>query len=276
MSSHSNSSNHSRKRRKRTKRKNVNTYVAGFVKVRTVFFTVLLCLFVFAIYVPAKYGIANVEYYKADHALISWHKSADNLSGASWQYALKSISRANKLHPSHPLYLDIKGKVLLWGINLSADERKNSGIKIEKDQLLNSALTTFKQSLHIRPVWANTWIDLAMTKWHLNQIDEEFWKALENAERFGPYMPEVNLGLATIYMAFWPQLDGLKKAKTLEQMKRTLLQNHNKDYNFNYKKQLFERVKVYGREDVFCTLVKLDKTLVHIKRSSTVKKLCKF
>jgi len=276
MSSNLNQSSSSRKRRKRSKRTNSSIGRSGFAKIRTVFFVLLFSLLLFAIYIPAKYGIANVEYYKADHALISWHKSADNLSVTSWQYALKSITSANNLHPTHPLYLDIKGKVLLWGISLDPEASQRAGVATGRDELLNAALVTFKQSLKIRPVWANTWIDFAMTKWHLNQIDDEFWSALENAEKYGPYMPEVNFGLADIYMAFWPQLSGVQKIKTIEQIKRTMLHRNNTDYSFDYRRQLVERVKSYHREDVFCTLIKLDKTLKHFKRSSNIRKLCKF
>jgi hypothetical protein len=254
------------KRRKKTKRISRSSNTSWFVRIRSVFFIVLFSLLIFAIYIPVKYGIANVEYYKADHALISWHKSADNLSAKSWQYALKSITHANNLHPSHPLYLDIKGKILLWGASLDAQELKSTDIGIGREELLSLALASFKQSLQIRPVWANTWIDFAMTKWNLNQIDDEFWTAVANAEKYGPYMPEVNLGLASIYMAFWPQLNGIQKANTLEQIKRTLLQVNNIDYSFNYRTELIERVKIYKKENVFCTLIKLDKTLKHFKR----------
>ena len=229
---------------------------------------VIFSLLIFAISFPVKYGIANVQYYAADHLLISWHKSPQTLNVKSWQQAFKSINKANELQPNHPLYLDIKGKVLLWGLNLSDSEI------MPKPQLLNLALNSFKQSLKIRPVWANTWIDLAMTKWHLNQIDDEFWLALEKAEKFGPYMPEVNLGLSTIYMAFWPQLTTIQKIKGVEQISRTMIQPYNEDYSFNYRSALIERVKLYKKEDVFCTLIKINKKLKHFGRHSSIKKLC--
>ena len=257
----------SRKKRRNTKSKKT-TQLPLAILIRKTALVAIFGLLIFAISFPVKYGIANVQYYIADHVLISWHKSPKNLNIGSWQKALSAINKANELQPNYPLYLDIKGKVLLWGLNLNAPE------VMQKPELLNLALNTFKQSLEIRPVWANTWIDLAMTKWHLNQIDDEFWLALEKAEKFGPYMPEVNLGLSTIYMAFWPQLTIIQKAKGIEQISRTMIQPYNKDYSFNYRSALIERVELYKKEDVFCTLIRINKKLKHFGRSSSVKKLC--
>lgn len=255
-----------KKRKKRTSKSKTRSPLP--ILMRKSALVAIFSLLIFAISFPVKYGIANAQYYIADHVLISWHKSQKNLNIESWQKALTAINKANELQPNHPLYLDIKGKVLLWGLNL------NDSDMMQKPELLNLALKSFKQSLEIRPVWANTWIDLAMTKWHLDQIDDEFWLALEKAEEFGPYMPEVNLGLSTIYMAFWSQLTITQKAKAIEQISRTMVQPYNKDYSFNYRSALIERVELYKKENVFCTLIKLNKKLKHFGRNSSIKKLC--
>ncbi len=293
---------------------------SSFILFRQGFYLLAAVLLIWAMSFPLKYGIANVQYYKADHALMSWHKSTDNFSFESWQSAFLAITKATELQPLHPLYLEIQGKMLLWGLTLndthfvkplqqdatikqktktettaSLDSAtltaatlnasiRNKVIKsvkhasnvlnISKDDLKNAALQTFEQNIGLRPVWANTWVDIAMSKWHLNQIDGVFWSALDNAEKYGPFMPEVNLGLSTVYLAFWNTLNPEQKAKGVEQIKRTLLHRKNEEYSFDYRKAIIERVKMYNQQALFCDLLSTDERLIHFTRRGSIKRLC--
>lgn len=301
---------------------------SNFILLRQGVYLLAAIVLIWAMSFPVKYGIANVQYYKADHALMSWHKSTDNFSFESWQSAFLAITKATELQPLHPLYLEIQGKMLLWGLSLDdthfvkpaqqnattdqeikatgsassttlASTKKtattftaqtlnvsirnkviksvkgdSSSLNFTKDDLKNAALHTFEQNIRLRPVWANTWIDIAMSKWHLNQIDATFWTALDNAEKYGPYMPEVNLGLSTVYLAFWNTLNLEQKTKGLEQIKRTLLHRTNEEYSFDYRKAIIERVKMYNQQALFCYLLNSDKRLTHFTYRKTIKRLC--
>lgn len=212
-----------------------------------------------------SWGIANLYFYKADYYLVDWYKTGKVANQEDWEDALGAINKAIEHHPSHPHYHNIAAKILEWGASSNFTGRT---------ELLNQAMTNMKNSLALRPGWSDSWISIAMIKWRLGEIDDEFWRATQLAIKHGPYMPDINLGAATIYLAFWSKLDLATKKVAIEQIERTMLQNSNKDYNANYRYDLFTVAKRYHHTRTLCLIIDAKTSLQRYKKIGYVKSNC--
>lgn len=230
------------------------------IKYILIAFTLSVCGF-FAF----SWGLANLYFYKADYYLASWYEEGKVESKADWEDALGAINKAIENHPNHPHYHNIAAKILEWGATHNYEERT---------VLLNQALTNMKNSLSLRPGWSDSWINIAMIKWRLGEIDDEFWQAIKLAIKHGPYMPDINIGASTIYLAFWSQLDLETRKVAIEQIERTMLQNSNKDYEANYRQDIFNVAKRYQHTRTLCLIIDAKASLQKYKTLKVVKNNC--
>ena len=67
----------------------------------------------------------------------------------------------------------------------------------------------------MRPTSPYSWANLAWTKFHLKQIDAEFYLALDSAIRLGPWEPEVQFVVVDLGFALWQQLPAEMRPKIL-------------------------------------------------------------
>ena len=73
----------------------------------------------------------------------------------------------------------------------------------------------YASAVVMRPTSPYSWANLAWTKFHLQQIDAEFYRALDSAIRFGPWEPEVQLVVVDLGFALWEQLPADMRPKIL-------------------------------------------------------------
>lgn len=231
-------------------------------KIKYIFIAVTLTVCGFFAY---SWGIANLYFYKADYYLVSWYNEGKVETEADWNDALEAINKAIEHHPNHPHYHNIAAKILEWGATSNFSGRK---------VLLNQSLENMKNSLALRPGWSDSWISIAMIKWRLGEIDDEFWQAIELAIKHGPYMPEINIGTSTIYFAFWSQLNLETRKIAIDQIERTMLQNNNKDYDANYRHDLFNVAKRYQHTRTLCLIIDAKESLQRYKNMGLVKANC--
>ena len=147
-------------------------------------------------------GLSNLAYLKANNHLNWWDKEGDVISLDSMQDAMRGIERARELHPQHPHYMTIKAQLHEWrgysGIDPDADQRED----------YRQALALYRQSIEQRPLWPNSYVSYAMTKWRLNEWDSDMRWAILKADQFGPYTPEVHSGLVQIGFEEWRRQPG--------------------------------------------------------------------
>jgi tetratricopeptide (TPR) repeat protein len=223
----------------------------------------LVCLAM--VFVAGKWGLANLYFYKADYYLTAWTNQSTVPDKRAWNEAIDAIESAVELHPQNPLYQMTLAKVLEWGAHAEFGER---------DDLLQRSLLALQKGLAMRPSWSDGWLNAAYIKWRLEEIDEDFWRFGDNAIRFGSYAAETNLGMATIYLAFWSALDSAQKVIAIEQIERALSHHYHKDYQINYSQTLFSRAQRYQKEAVLCALIKVKSELKKHQSSVSYKRHC--
>jgi hypothetical protein len=148
------------------------------------------------IYAAAQRGLADAYYLSARGALsgLSEAAPADETLLAHAEAALRSAIASE---PSNPIFTEQLGRVH----ELRALRAKR-GDPVGRDALKQS-LEQYRIAARMRPGSPYAWASIAMLKFGLDDMDFEFYGALERAARLGPWEPGVQLALADIGFAGW-------------------------------------------------------------------------
>ena len=162
--------------------------------IRLMFVTPLVLLLITVAFYTSKWGLAEAYSDPGFDAIKTW-SNRDNLNEESWQIAYESTRQALRLNPYNPTYHQRLSRLYrlheLQGYNI-----------LEPDPGHSKAFSHLRQALETRPNFAFSWAELALLKSDINQVDEEFNKALQNAMRLGPWDREV-LEYVTPLGLFW-------------------------------------------------------------------------
>lgn len=195
-----------------------------------------------ALLVPAgQLLVAGLASYRVDLTLQRWSKTAHVPSEQKWQAALIAAKQANALAPvASGTYLDQLGQVYAWK---AFDQPAGADSARESRQ---AATQAYRQATAARPTWPNTWAHLAHSKYALGEVDDEFAKALKQANRRGPYRPDVQLELASIGLRAWPLLTQPQRVDAITSA-RIAMDSDNKTAN-----TLFTLAQANGLEQTLC------------------------
>ncbi|MGY4534473.1 hypothetical protein ACVW0Y_003613 [Pseudomonas sp. TE3786] len=195
-----------------------------------------------ALLVPAaEMAVAGLASYRAELALQRWNKTLRAPDEHKWQSALKAAQQANTFSPlASGTYLDQLGQVYAW----QAFDQPAGAASARPSRLL--AAEAFRQATVARPTWPNTWAHLAHSKYALGEFDDEFAAALEQANRWGPYRPDVQLELASIGLRAWPMLTHQQRVNAVTSARRAM------DSTNEAAKSLFALAQTNGLEQTLC------------------------
>jgi hypothetical protein len=141
-----------------------------------------------------QYGTASLSFYKVNNILAQWQAQGDKKTKEQYLLAKQDIISALDKHPNHPLYVDVMAQIYEWGAISGYEDSK---------QALGMAKQYYLQASQLRPSWPVTWASLVMVKWRLQEFDEEMLGFLVNADKFGPFIPEVHILLSQIGLALY-------------------------------------------------------------------------
>ncbi len=95
-------------------------------------------------------------------------------------------NRAIAFAPLSPDYLVARGKVEDWAVT----EAQRKGVAPDT-VTQQEGLQAYREAILKRPAWPYAWADFAMAKARANEIDQEFFQALERATDLGPWEQQV-------------------------------------------------------------------------------------
>ena len=130
-----------------------------------------------------RFGGASLDYYSVKNSISLWINKGTAQSQTSYESAKASISTANVLHHSNPLYLELDAQIKEWGV-LSG---------FEADMGLQAAQASYLLASKSRPLWPVTWANLAMLKWRKQEFDDEMLSYLNKAHTLGLQKAEVHI-----------------------------------------------------------------------------------
>lgn len=145
----------------------------------------LSALLVYAICIAFNQMSAAMHYYKAKNRLDNWVAQGKVTNEAAYQEGKSAAESAVSLSNTNPLYLDILADVYQWGLYQQLEP--------DSADVTKRAQALYHKSLQYRPGWPVTWANLALLKWRMKELDNEFRFYLERADTLGISQPEVHL-----------------------------------------------------------------------------------
>jgi hypothetical protein len=126
---------------------------------------------------------------------------------------------------------------------LSLAKMRASTVPREAVAVTGAARAGFRRALEQRPTAPFLWVNLALTKLYLDEIDAEFRAALGAAIELGPWEPLVQQTALFVGLATWPDLDAGLREQLLATLERGALRDAEK---------MTQIVKSYRRFDLIC------------------------
>ncbi len=193
------------------------------------------------IYVAANWGIADVYYRPAMNQLRNWSLGKIELENIDWDELRIKLSKALELDPNNPeihesLALAIEGRF-----------SKAAPKDAEAEVFRKLALDHYRQSVKLRPVWPYAWSNMALVKFRLGQIDDEFYEALHNAERLGPWEPSIQRTVIELGLINWLVLPKSERTFVLDTISHALEKQPN---------EALKIVNNHGHLDIICFIHK--------------------
>lgn len=169
------------------------------------------------IYTAAKRGLADAHYTNARLELSAGATEKRTPRPEAIGPALASLREARVYEPSNPHYVEQVARLReLEALRLGArDPARREGLR--------QSLAQYREAAAMRPGSPYVWANIAMLKARLNDMDFEFYGALERAGRLGPWEPQVQLAMVDTGMATWDWLAKPARGWVLGALERGLL-----------------------------------------------------
>ncbi|MCG7498500.1 hypothetical protein MHO82_16655 [Vibrio sp. Of7-15] len=164
------------------------------------------------IYFAASFGAASLYGSAIEQTQIRW-KEQGTISPPSEeeiQNSEKLIDALLEIQPNHPYYLSLAASHYAWLSFLHQDP-----------ELLTHSINFESQALQNRPIWSQSYSQLARYAWQKQLGSNQINTYLQHAEQFGPHSPYSSEAYLEIGLANWTQLHSPQQIKVA----RILLQH---------------------------------------------------
>jgi hypothetical protein len=170
-------------------------------------------LLIAGIHAAAVRGLADAHYYNA-RTILGAAQAKRLPEAADLASAQASLSVALELDPANPLFVEQRARVHeMQALRLPHGDPAARA-------LLRQALGEFRTAALMRPGSPYVWSAIAALKLRLDEMDYEFYGALERADRLGRWEPAVQLALADTGLAVWRLLPRPAKLLVLGAVER--------------------------------------------------------
>ena len=176
---------------------------------------VLIPVLLYLGYVAVSWGLADVYYRPGKAVLERWKRKEAQLEQQDWDRMRRQMDRALKLAPSNPDIMHACGSALEGRYIRNAP-----GDRIAQPARRQAA-DYYRAAISRRPTWPFTWADLALVKYRLDELDDEFYHALYQSTAVGPWEPGVQRVVAYIGLKLWDRLTGTDR----EFIRKTILRS---------------------------------------------------
>jgi hypothetical protein len=169
------------------------------------------------IHAAAVRGLADAHYTNARLTLAEGPPAKGTPRPEAMASALASIREALALEPSNPHFVEQSARLHeLRALGLQrGDPAMRDGLR--------QSLAQYREAAAMRPGSPYVWASIAVLKLRLNDMDFEFYGALERAGRLGPWEPQVQIAMIDVGLATWKWLSRPGKDWVLGALDRGML-----------------------------------------------------
>lgn len=173
---------------------------ADFSRPTSIFAITLLAALPLVIYWAAQRGLADVVGLEARYQVDRWRAGKFVPDALKLDAIQNDLGKARDLDPANP--------------NLHEDLGRFQAGRVERDNaydpevraMRQQALMRFRQALELRPTSGHAYANVALMKYRLGEIDQEFSQSLQQAMRRSPWEPQVQLLGIELGLATWQAL----------------------------------------------------------------------
>jgi hypothetical protein len=169
------------------------------------------------IHAAALGGLADAHYYNARTILSAGDRDKRLPGAADLESAQASLAEAHALEPANPMFVEQRAR-----IDEMQARQLPRGDPAARAGLVK-ALAGFRKAALMRPGSPYAWASIALLKLRLDEMDSEFYGALERAAQLGPWEPAVQIAIADAGLASWRRLAPQAKTLVIAALERGLL-----------------------------------------------------
>ena len=169
------------------------------------------------IYIASSWGLADVYSRPTINVLRDWKKGEFEPTQNDWLSYRSNLEQALCLNPTNAelhrhlgLVIQAPYTSFQLGHKEALEARKN-------------ALKYYREAISLRPTWPYHYSDLALVKFRLLEIDEEFYDAMYASMEFGPWEPDIQRVIAEIGMVLWNILEAKERQFVLDTIRRSFI-----------------------------------------------------
>jgi hypothetical protein len=211
--------------------------VAGF------FAVLLLAGLLIIIYWAGGRGLADVVAQEPRYEIDRWRAGKLVPDTAKISAIQAELYKARDLDPANPNLLEDLGR--FHAAQVERGQPDDMAVRESRQQ----SLTWFRQSLELRPTSGHAYVNVALMKFRLGEIDQEYSGALQQALHRSPWEPQVQIIAIELGLASWQALaDSTRKAI------QHAIRSQGQWRLVNQKPALAALFKRYQRPDLGCLL----------------------
>ena len=203
----------------------------------------LLAILSLAVYESGKRGLADAIAYGPRHAIERLHSESLLSDEIALNVLQTQFLKAHYTDPDNPSLLEDMG--------LFYAHREKSGQSLDplRQAALLGSLKLLRRALVLRPQLDRGYLNIAVLKFRLGEIDQEFVMSLQRALDRAPWEPAVVLQVVELSLANWEHL-----SPELREKIRQTIRVHAQWHRVDQKSRLVELIAWYGRADLECLL----------------------
>ena len=174
------------------------------------------------IFLVGQLGLADIYAHKSYRTLKTWQLAPYVMEDAKWDKIKNNLQHALVYDPGNP--------ELMMATGLAYEGRyAEKAVQLPEAKAdRGEALAYYRQSVALRPGWPYGWIDLALVKYRLGELDQEFYDALNTADELGPWEPGVQRVIIDIGLHGWNHIDDATHTLVLNTIKKAVIHSDKK------------------------------------------------
>lgn len=169
-------------------------------------------------FLAARQTLSDYYTHTATLEIEAWSRPGFRRDADALPQVVERLARALAIAPDNAWALEFMGAMQFETIRGTTDPQAAVAAA-------RASRESFRRALRQRPTASQTWVNLALAKQSLEEIDDGFFIALEQSVRFGPWEPPVLLlGLQT-GLGAWDRASPAQRELILGMRDRAVQQN---------------------------------------------------